>query len=92
MGKMKAIVALLLLIGLVVAVSGCTSDDTSSTTSSDSGSDSIATKNYDADSGVTSGTTKDGYGYAYNDEGYVAVSDGENTYVADPDGNVYEYK
>lgn len=91
MGKAKAIVALLLLIGLVVAVSGCTSDDTSSTSSSGSGSDSVATQHYDADSGVTSGTTQDGYGYAYNDQGYVAVSDGQDTYVADPDGNVYKY-
>ena len=71
MGKAKAIVALLLLIGLVVAVSGCTSDDTSSTTSSASGSDNVATQHYDADSGVTSGTTKDGYGYAYDERGNV---------------------
>lgn len=80
--KKLPIILLIFIIGGMVMVSGCTS----------SSDDVIATENYDSDSGVTYGTTDEGYGYAYNDEGDVAVSDGETTLVADGDtGEVYQY-
>ncbi|WJI10450.1 hypothetical protein FGU46_10300 [Methanobacterium sp. CWC-01] len=80
MKKISAIVGILLLIGIVVAVSGCTSDDSSVDDES-----SIATKNYDGETGVTSGYTKDGNAYAYDEEGNMAISDGEDTYYYDQD-------
>lgn len=83
--KLGIVLGILLILG-VVMVSGCTSDDTSSDTyTPNSGS---SNSNYQ----VTAGTTSDGMGYAYDNQGNVAVSDGENTYGMDAEGNVYEYK
>lgn len=59
-------------------VSGCTSSDSGSTGSG------IKTAKYNPDTGITSGQTKDGYGYAYDKEGRVAVSDGKDAAVYDP--------
>lgn len=86
MSKKWAITLGILLILGVVMVSGCTSDDSSDTYTPNTGSSS------GGDYQVTAGTTQDGYGYAYDNQGNVAVSDGENTYGMDKDGNVYEYK
>lgn len=89
--KKIAVVFIVLMIGAVVMVSGCISS--SSNTPTPKTSSGIATSNYDSDSGVTYGTTDDGYGYAYNSKGDVAVSDGYDTYVYDSSsGNVYEYE
>jgi hypothetical protein len=84
--KKIGIILIILVIAGIVAVSGCTSSSDSYTPSS---TPTVKTSNYDADTGITSGTTSDGYGYAYNDK-YAAVSDGQTTYVTDGE-NVYEY-
>jgi hypothetical protein len=90
MNKNIAILVVLLFVGAVVMVSGCTSNDSSDTISTSDG-DPRATADYDPGTGVTSGITKDGYGYAYDDKGHYAVSDGENTVGYDENtGEYYE--
>lgn len=83
---MKKIVMVLVVcvVAFVVCVSGCTSDDSSNS--------SIKTKNYNSETGVTSGETSDGNEYAYNEKGDMAVSDGKDTYVYENStGKVYKY-
>ena len=84
MNKAGITIGIILIIAGIVAMCGCTSETPSSSYSSSSGSsDYIKTANYDEDTGITSGTTKDGYGYAYSDDGKtVAVSDGDTTVVS----------
>lgn len=78
MGNGKVIAGIFaVFILLIIGISGCTSSsDSTSTTSEDSLSDEIETAYHDENTGVTYGTTQDGYGYAYSDDGrYTAVSD-----------------
>lgn len=72
---------------LIITISGMFSSDKNG--SSDS---NVKTKNYNSDTGVTSGETSDGNQYAYDDNGHMAVSDGKDTYVYDNStGKVYKY-